>query len=115
MRSNQQVRIHLTERAAAKIHDVTDEQTAVQLVYDAEGCGCAVSGVPQLWVIDLDKEHELEQAGDDMPLYIDPNQTVFFEPDMKLDFNQQNGLFRLASDQQIYHHALPLINKTKKD
>lgn len=106
------IHIELTDEAREKLEKVSDSETAFQLVYDSEGCGCAVSGVPQLTQISKTDTTGLQNAGDKrLPLYIEPRHIVFFEPQLKLDYDRSKDSFRLTSDQQIYNHDMRLIRK----
>ncbi|GIP37348.1 hypothetical protein J31TS4_06280 [Paenibacillus sp. J31TS4] len=78
---------------------------ALRLVYDTEGCGCAVNGVPQLQVVEADEAGlaKLRQAADEpVPLLYDPLQEIYFEDTLTLGFQPNRGAFRLASAGQIY-------------
>lgn len=110
------MRIEVTPSAAAKLaeHMPQGSESFIKIVYDTEGCGCAVSGVPQLWRMD---EAEPTDAGVacELPVrfVIDPRQEVFFEERLKLDYSPANNGFILKSDSQIYHHALSITDKRR--
>ena len=109
----EKVHIELTGEARARLETSIDPMTAIQLVYDTEGCGCAVSGVPQLWLIERKKTDGMLKAGDEtLPIYIEPHHTVFFEPHLKLSYHSSADRFHLTSDQQIYHYGMKLIRKS---
>jgi len=102
------LRIELTEEARHRLLAIMQaENKAIQLAYDISGCGCAVSGVPSLWLIHPTAQHSLTNAGDEqLPIFYDKQQAVFFEPTMKLGFNVEKNGFRLSSNNQIYRTAM---------
>lgn len=107
--------LHLSPEAREKLASAAKPGTVVRLVYDSEGCGCAVSGVPQLWLIPERDAKGLVSAVDEKPAVVyDPRQAVFFEPQLKLDYNADQNSFRLAGDGQIYHYGMTLIDKSER-
>ncbi|GIP32566.1 iron-sulfur cluster biosynthesis family protein [Paenibacillus sp. J2TS4] len=85
----------------------------LKLVYDSEGCGCAVSGVPQIWVIDPIEPSADNPAAALSPVLIlyEKRQEVFFEEQMRLDYDTEKKAFQLKSDQQIYNAGITLLDK----
>lgn len=91
---------------------IEEKKGVIQLAYDAEGCGCAVSGVPSLWLIDPPNTEHFENAGDEqLPIFYEKRQSVFFEPNMNLSFNEHQNGFKLSSNQQIYNNAMSITDK----
>ncbi|MBG9796158.1 hypothetical protein ABD76_28495 [Paenibacillus dendritiformis] len=91
------------EALRRKLDGPSGEEGYVKLIYDTDGCGCAVNGVPALWVVRERSAFDEElpnNAG--LPLLIDRHQTVFYEERMKLDAGAIPGSFVLSSPQQIY-------------
>lgn len=89
------------------------EGYALKLVYDSEGCGCAVSGVPQIWVVDPMEPSEESPAAAYSPISIlyEKRQEVFFEDNLRLDYNTEKKVFQLKSNQQIYNASMTLLDK----
>ena len=73
-----------------------------RLVYDTEGCGCAVNGVPALWAVDGPMPGDVEADSGPLALWIDEQQSVFFDEALKLDFRPDRQSYTLASDNQTY-------------
>lgn len=100
-----------TERAIAKIQDLCAPDARLKLVYDTEGCGCAVNGVPALWRIDRAEDGDIRVSSNAFEVYIEPRHAVFFEDELTLDGNPAPNSFRLMSEQQIYSSTMPITDK----
>lgn len=106
--------IELTDSAINQlkqyIHQPADR---IKLVYDSEGCGCAVSGVAAVWITDQEDDDDVraETNAADLPLYHLRRQEVFFEDKLRLDYREDRRAFRLSSDNQIYGTNLQPINR----
>jgi uncharacterized protein YqkB len=88
---------------------MTDGTKSLKLFYDTEGCGCVVTGVPALQIID--KPYEDDKLGEGKPysVWYEPRYEVFFEPHLKIDYNEARHSFSLKSDNQIYTANLRLL------
>jgi len=102
--------IQMTEEAKARLLEITSKHNQqLQLVYDTDGCGCAVSGVPSLMLIQPGGDPSLENASDEeLPIYYQKQQAVFFEPSLYLSYNDNQNGFRLSSKNQIYQNAMTI-------
>lgn len=82
----------------------------LKLVYDTEGCGCALDGVPALRRIDA-PEAGARRAENSEPfeVYYDPQHEIFFENALTVDYNKERSRYVLKSDNQIYTSNLRLI------
>lgn len=100
-------------------HEAVDEITKklagrsgrIKLEFDSEGCGCSVSGVPTLWLVNESSEHDLKAEGDPYETFYDRKQEVFFEEKMKINYNVNTQAFSLTSNSQIYNQMMSLIDK----
>lgn len=107
------MRLDVTSEAAARMQQVVtaEKNRAFYLIYDTEGCGCAVNGVPTLkWMSISSQEaglmtYELlcEQP---FKIFVSTHDALFFEEEMKLSFDAGNFCFKLSGPGQIYHHCL---------
>jgi uncharacterized protein YqkB len=106
-----QMHLTITPEAAARMEQfvTADENHAFYLIYDTEGCGCAVNGVPTL------KWQSSEPHGPMQfvqlcelphPVYVSTHDALFFEDAMKLAFDSSTFCFKLSGTGQIYHHCL---------
>lgn len=83
----------------------------LKLLYDTEGCGCVVSGVPALQLVNEPGPDDREGEGE-LPFLFEPRHEVFFEPVLKIDYDTVKEQFSLKSDQQIYTNHLRLIPRS---
>lgn len=105
------MRIHWSDEAIKAALAHFPANTVWKLVYDSEGCGCAVSGVPALWAIDAPADDELPIASNAFTVWIEQRHVVFFEESMRISYVSDTKSFKLSSDNQIYTSRLPLQNK----
>lgn len=102
--------IQFTPAAAEAIRpELAGGLRRLKLLYDTEGCGCVVSGVPALQFVDRPGPDDREGEGDPFPFLYEPRHEVFFEPKMKIDYDAERGAFVLKSDGQIYTNHLRLL------
>jgi uncharacterized protein YqkB len=83
----------------------------LKLVYDNEGCGCAVNGVPALWILDEPMQGDLTALGEPYPVYYASEHEVYFENRLKIDGDDKATRLSLKSDQQIYTTLFRIIDK----
>ncbi|RAP78191.1 iron-sulfur cluster biosynthesis family protein [Paenibacillus montanisoli] len=87
-----------------------DGRKSLKLLYDTEGCGCVVSGVPMLQLLDQPHQDDTLGSGTPYSVWYEPRYEVFFEPNLKVDYNEARSSFSLKSDSQIYTANLRLMN-----
>lgn len=85
-----------------------------RLVYDIEGCGCAVDGVPALWAVDDAAPGDVAADSEPIALWHDPRQSAFFEEDMRIAYSPERKSFALVSDNQTYTTRLVLEDRRAK-
>lgn len=107
--------IHFTEVAEREILFRLDSTTCTLfLVFDSEGCGCSVSGVPTLWAISnpIPNTIRLVKASSNIfETFYKPQQEIFFDNMMVIDYTYENRCFRLSSDGQTFNNRMQLIDK----
>jgi uncharacterized protein YqkB len=106
--------IHLTDAATQRLSQYAKQPNdRFRLVYDAEGCGCAVSGVVALWLTNApeDDERQAETNVPGLPIMYLRRHEVFFEERLRLDYNPERRAFRLSSDGQIYGNGIDVIDR----
>ncbi|UVI27715.1 iron-sulfur cluster biosynthesis family protein [Paenibacillus spongiae] len=86
-----------------------DGERSLKLLYDTEGCGCAVSGVPSLQLVAEPAEGDTLGTGDPYNVWYEPRYEVFFDPELKIDFDPSRNAFSLKSDNQIYTVHMRLL------
>ena len=104
--------IELTPQAERKIKDkIGSRPGSLRLIYDTEGCGCAVNGIPGLRIIDQPDEDDMPLgSGGSVAMFMNRRQEVFFENRMKLDVTPDQYAFRLDSDGQTYGTNIQIID-----
>jgi len=104
------MRIDVTPEAAAVLAATPGVGRRLRLVYDTEGCGCAVSGVPDLQAADEPAPGDLE-AETDGPFAIgyDPRREVFFEDRLVIDRAPDGEGLMLRGAGQIYTSHLRIV------
>lgn len=106
------MRMHFTEHALQAIKRRIGETPGnVKLIYDTDGCGCAVNGVPSLWLVNEETEFDRRIDNDDLSVWIDQRHEVFFEDTLHMDADPRTGVFKLSSPQQIYGTNVQLTDK----
>jgi uncharacterized protein YqkB len=84
----------------------------LKLVYDIEGCGCAVDGVVRLWRVAETEPEDGTACEFPAVILYNGRQAVFFEDRLILDVQERAGTFILKSDNQIYATGLFIEDKT---
>ncbi|AIM15523.1 MULTISPECIES: iron-sulfur cluster biosynthesis family protein [Neobacillus] len=104
--------ITITKEAVQKLNEkINGRKGYLKLIYDTEGCGCAVSGVAALWFTgEVDNNEEAIETND-RTVYIEKSKMVFFDEQMKIDFSPSTNSFQLKSPQQILNARMSLIIK----
>jgi uncharacterized protein YqkB len=104
--------IHWSEEAMRTIRErYGADATTWKLVYDTEGCGCAVNGVPALWAVDAAEPGSAEAESNGLRLLYEPKHAIFFDERMSITYLPDANSFRLASDSQIYTTRLALSDR----
>lgn len=107
------MRITFTERAIAKLSKTIKDQKRyhVKLKYDTDGCGCVVSGVTALWIVSSIEEEDVCIQTNFVPVYIEKSKIIFFDEEMKIDFNETYHTYMLTSPQQILNPRMSCVWK----
>ncbi|MFS0613799.1 iron-sulfur cluster biosynthesis family protein [Lederbergia ruris] len=99
------MKLSITPEAAKQIEQkMNTDHSIVTLKYETEGCGCAVSGIPTLELINqknLNEEEYMRIATNAMDVYIEKAKIVFFDDEMKIGFLPKKQTFQLSSPSEI--------------
>ncbi|MCZ8521452.1 MULTISPECIES: iron-sulfur cluster biosynthesis family protein [Paenibacillus] len=106
--------IQFTEAAQTAIGKILGGQGYIKLAYDSEGCGCSVSGVPTLWLVDEPAAFDLVKRGEPFDVLMEQKHEVFFEDAMKVDYQEIGHIYSLKSSSQIYNGRMQLIDKRRQ-
>ena len=99
-----------TSNAAERLREpLAEGGRSLKLLYDTEGCGCVMNGVPTLALVREPDPNDKLGDGAPYPVWYEPNYEVFFEPELKIDYNASRNAFVLKSDSQIYTANLRLL------
>ncbi|OIJ16108.1 hypothetical protein BKP35_03760 [Anaerobacillus arseniciselenatis] len=97
--------ILFTEAAHNYINEYLKCEGALLLFYDTDGCGCAVNGVPVLFITSQKDVEMLEQIKTNgIPIYMYKKHTVFFDDQLNIDY--VNGRLKLFSKNQVFVHKM---------
>lgn len=88
---------------------LADGQKQLKLLHDMEGCGCVNTGVPTLQLIETPSVDDKLAQGDPLPFWYEPRHEVFYEPQLRIDYDAARSSFSLKSDNQIYTTNLRLL------
>ncbi|WP_424765982.1 iron-sulfur cluster biosynthesis family protein [Paenibacillus sp. sgz302251] len=95
--------ITFTKSAADRLSPyLSDGTKQLKLLHDTEGCGCVVSGVPALQLITEPTVDDRLTQGEPFPFYYEPRHEVYYEPQLRVDYDAARSSFSLKSDSQIY-------------
>jgi len=79
-----------------------------KLIFDAEGCGCSVDGVPLLAAVDLFVPGDAQADSNAFEVGYELRHEVFFDEHLRIDYSPERRSFSLSSDGQIYTNRLKL-------
>ncbi|TDQ41616.1 iron-sulfur cluster biosynthesis family protein [Aureibacillus halotolerans] len=102
------MKLNMSKATEAKVTNMlTSSQNVLRLVYDSEGCGCAVSGVPTLYEANAKDVGSEQRADCPLPVYYWPPHQVFFGDEaLTLKANETNNTFTLRNDSEILNARL---------
>ncbi len=108
------MQINISETAEKKISEKTAGKAGfLKLMYDIDGCGCAVSGVPVLWLVKELEADDIEIKASGRSIYIEKAKQIFFDEKMVIDFSESANCLQLKSPGQYLNPRMSLVDKTK--
>ncbi|NMD70236.1 iron-sulfur cluster biosynthesis family protein [Bacillus sp. DNRA2] len=109
------MQMNITESAEQKLVErLAGKSGFLKLIYDIEGCGCGVNGVPVLWLVkELSGDEAEIVAVNQRSIYMEKDQQVFFAEKMTLDFSEKANCFQLKSPGEYLNPRLSLVDTTK--
>ncbi|WP_307891907.1 iron-sulfur cluster biosynthesis family protein [Bacillus swezeyi] len=107
------MQLEITEQARQAIEQAKEAypDKKIQLRYDSEGCGCAVSGVPVIWLTDELSGNCEPLKTNGIPMYIQSSQKVFFDEVMTIDYHEKAGALMLKSPAQMLSPRMSILVK----
>jgi uncharacterized protein YqkB len=101
-----------TEDALERLQQkISGKKGYLKLKHDTEGCGCVVSGVAALWLIDQPEANDAKLSTNGPDVYMDYNTEVFFDSMMKIDTASGNH-FTLKSPSETLNPTMKFYDKT---
>jgi uncharacterized protein YqkB len=105
--------ISFSASAVRKLSPYLEDGSAkLKFLYDTEGCGCGMSGVPALQLVSSLSTYDREAQGEPFAFYYEPHHEVFYNEPLRIDYNESAGSFSLSGDSQIYTKHLRFISKS---
>ncbi|MBY6035605.1 iron-sulfur cluster biosynthesis family protein [Fictibacillus nanhaiensis] len=86
----------------------------IKLKHDTEGCGCVVSGVSALWLVDQIEPNDTKISTNGPDVYMEYNTEVFFDQKMSIDAQPGNH-FSLKSPAEILNSSMKFYDQTKQN
>ncbi|MEK3808165.1 MULTISPECIES: iron-sulfur cluster biosynthesis family protein [unclassified Metabacillus] len=105
--------IKWTDRAMKKIEGSVQAHSdkQVKLKYDTDGCGCVVSGVTALWLVDEKDGDDVQIETNAYPVLVEKSKMVFLDEKMTIDFNETANSYMLTCPSQILNPRMSLTVK----
>ncbi|MEH7388560.1 iron-sulfur cluster biosynthesis family protein [Bacillus sp. JJ1521] len=102
--------VTFTERAIEKLNtQIKNKDKKLKLKYETEGCGCVMSGVTALWLVDSGDEDDLTLETNYQPLLVEKSKMVFLDEKMTVDFVETANCYMLKSPNEILNPRLRLV------
>ncbi|SFC43068.1 Uncharacterized protein YqkB [Bacillus sp. OV322] len=107
------MKIEWTEAAMKKIQEkLNGTKGFLKLKYDTDGCGCVVSGVTALWLVDEIDEEDIKTETSIGDIYLERSKLIFLDESMKVDFSPEANSFMLKTSNEILNPRLGFYNRT---
>ena len=102
--------VTFTERAIEKLNkQIKNKDKKLKLKYETEGCGCVMSGVTALWLVDSGDEDDLTLDTNYQLLLVEKSKMVFLDENMTVDFIESANCYMLKSPNEILNPRLRLV------
>ncbi len=105
------MKIAFTDQAIEKIKEKLTDGAILKLRYETEGCGCVVSGVPTLWIVDHQENDEILIETNYVPVLVERTKMVFYDEELKIDYVPSANCYSLKSPNQYLNPRMALLEK----
>jgi uncharacterized protein YqkB len=107
------MQITFTEPALQQLEPYTNTvlDGILKLVYDTEGCGCAVNGIASLWLVAEPGPLDAEAESQPIRVLYNPRHEIFFEEHLIIDYQLKSKSYIIKSNSQIYNSGVVLADK----
>ncbi|PMC39782.1 heme biosynthesis protein HemY [Bacillus sp. UMB0899] len=97
------------EQLTPKLNDNKDRQ--LKLKYDTDGCGCVMSGVTALWLVEQEDQGDVKLDTNLVPLLVEKTKMVFLDEQLTITYNEAAKSFMLKSPSQILNPRMSILLK----
>ncbi len=88
-----------------------NSERLLKLKYDTEGCGCVMSGVTALWLVEELDQGDIKLNTNHVPLLVEKTKMVFLDEELTISYNETAKSFMLKSPSQILNPRMSLLVK----
>jgi uncharacterized protein YqkB len=109
------MKLTYTQKALERLHQkLHNKEGFLKLKHDTEGCGCVVSGVAALVLVDEIENNDSKISTNGPDLYMEYNTEVFFDTEMTIDTATGNH-FTLKSPSEMLNPAMKFYDQTSEN
>jgi uncharacterized protein YqkB len=109
------VNITFTEKAIQQLTPIlTESKRMLKLKYDTDGCGCLVSGVIALWLVNEADDDDIAVETNFVPVLVEKSRLVFYDDTMTIDVAEGTSCFQLKSPGQILSPRMALVEVSEQ-
>ncbi|WP_226666975.1 iron-sulfur cluster biosynthesis family protein [Metabacillus litoralis] len=105
--------ITMTKEAIEQLAPIIEGNKArhMKMKYDTEGCGCVMSGVTALWLVNEVEEDDVKIETNYIPLFVEKTKMVFLDEVLTISYNKTANSYMLKSPSQILNPRMNLLVK----
>jgi len=97
------------EQLTPKLNE--NNERLLKLKYDTDGCGCVMSGVTALWLVEEQDQGDIRIETNHVPLLVEKTKMVFLDEQLTISYNETAKSFMLKSPSQILNPRMSLLLK----
>ncbi|HZH59278.1 MAG TPA: iron-sulfur cluster biosynthesis family protein [Metabacillus sp.] len=95
------------EQLTPKLNE--NNERLLKLKYDTDGCGCVMSGVTALWLVEEQDQGDIRIETNHVPLLVEKTKMVFLDEQLTISYNEIAKSFMLKSPSQILNPRMSLL------
>lgn len=95
------------EQLTPKLNE--NDERLLKLKYDTDGCGCVMSGVTALWLVEEQDQGDIKLETNHVPLLVEKTKMVFLDEQLTISYNEAAKSFMLKSPSQILNPRMSLL------
>ena len=103
--------ITFTEKALNQLKGFNIKNGYLKLRYETDGCGCVVSGVNALWLVDQPDDGDITIETNAHPVLVEESKQVFLDDQLTIDFSDRTKMFLLKSPNQILTPRMSFLDR----